>query len=169
MRLLFVTVGSVHSRQRSTVTDGGVDRNTSHVIFLMHLALVPSTCHPWCLMFERLLSLRVCLSPVCISLLPFLFHSLLVLCPAHELPQCRHRRRIKPLHSRTMRSIAPWRKYSSHRIRRPGRLEYGDFRRHAGSPLVESSSLRVNGCHHIVLCTAYEVCATTCEEFQDLD
>ena len=48
------------------------------------------------------------LSLLILSLLPFLFHSLPVLCPAHHL-QCRHRRGFKPLHSRTMRSIAPWR------------------------------------------------------------
>ena len=45
---------------------------------------------------------------VSLPLSPFLFHTLPVLCPAHHL-QCRHRRRLKPLHSRTMRSIAPWR------------------------------------------------------------
>ena len=50
----------------------------------------------------RLLSLRVSLSPVS---LPLLFHSLPVLCLAHHL-QCRHRRGLKPLHSRTMRT--PW-------------------------------------------------------------
>ena len=33
---------------------------------------------------------------------------LFVFCPADHL-QCRHRRGLKPLHSRTMRSIAPWR------------------------------------------------------------
>ena len=43
-----------------------------------------------------------------LSLVPFLFHCLPVLCLA-QLPQCRHRRGLKPLHSRTMRSIAPWR------------------------------------------------------------
>ena len=42
----------------------------------------------------RLLSLRVCLFPVSLPLLPFLFHSLPVLCPAHHL-QCRHRRGLK--------------------------------------------------------------------------
>ena len=57
----------------------------------------------------RWLSLRVCLSLVSLPLLPFLFHSLPVLCPAHELPQCRYRRGLKPLHLSTMRSIAPWR------------------------------------------------------------
>ena len=34
----FVTVGFVCSRWRSTVTDGRVDRNTSHVIILLHSA-----------------------------------------------------------------------------------------------------------------------------------
>ena len=36
--ILFVTVGFVHSRWRSIVTDGSVHRNTSHVIFLLHSA-----------------------------------------------------------------------------------------------------------------------------------
>ena len=39
-------------------------------------------------------------------LLPFLFHSLPVLCPAHHL-QCRHRRGLEPLRSRRMRSNCP--------------------------------------------------------------
>ena len=53
-----------------------------------------------------------CLPSLCLpslSLPLLLFHSRHVLCPAHHL-QCRHRRGLKPLHSRTMRSIAPWRK-----------------------------------------------------------
>ena len=58
-------------------------------------------------MFERLLS-SSCLSPVSLPRLPFLFHSPPILCPAHHL-QCRERRGLKPLHSRRMRSIAPWR------------------------------------------------------------
>ena len=57
----------------------------------------------------RLLFLRVCLSPVSLLFLPFLSHCLLVLCLAHQIPCGRNRRGIKPLHSRTMRSIAPWR------------------------------------------------------------
>ena len=44
-----------------------------------------------------------CLSFSCLSLLlRFLFHCLPVLCPANQLPQWRHRRGLKPLHSRTM-------------------------------------------------------------------
>ena len=39
---LVVTVGFVYSRWRSIVTDGGVDRDTSHVIFLMHVTRVNS-------------------------------------------------------------------------------------------------------------------------------
>ena len=69
----------------------------------------PHAIHDVTCLRVRLLSLRVCLSPVSLPLLPFLFHSLPVLCPAHHL-QCRHRRGLKLLHSRTMRSIAPWRK-----------------------------------------------------------
>ena len=49
-----------------------------------------------------------CLPSLYLSLLPFLFHCLPVLCLA-QLPQCRHRQGLEPLHSRTMRSIAPWR------------------------------------------------------------
>ena len=57
---------------------------------------------------ERALCVLV-LSPLLfISHLPFLFHRLSELCRAH-LPQCRHRQRLKPLHSRTMKSSAPWR------------------------------------------------------------
>ena len=51
-----------------------------------------------------------CLLPSSLSLAPPLsLHCLPVLCPAHQLPQCRIRRGLKPLHSPTMRSIAPWR------------------------------------------------------------
>ena len=49
----------------------------------------------------------VCLSPVSIILIPFLFHCPPVLCPALHL-QCRQRRGLKPLHSRTMRKITLW-------------------------------------------------------------
>ena len=53
-------------------------------------------------------SLLVSLSPVSLLLLLLLFLILPVLCPALH-PQCRHRPGLKPLHSRRMRSIAPWR------------------------------------------------------------
>ena len=56
----------------------------------------------------RLLSLRVCLSPVSLPFLPFLFHSLLVLCPAHHR-QCRHRRGLKPTALTHNEEFAPWR------------------------------------------------------------
>ena len=59
-------------------------------------------------MFERLLFPCFVLI-LSLSRLYFLFHCLSVLCPAHQLPCGRNRRGIKPLHSRTMRSIAPWR------------------------------------------------------------
>ena len=62
----------------------------------------PLAIHDVTCLSVRLLSLRVCLFLVSLPLLP-------VLCPAHHL-QCRHRRGLKPLHSRTMRSSAPWRK-----------------------------------------------------------
>ena len=43
-----------------------------------------------------------------LSRLYVLSHCLPVLCLAHQLPCRRNRRGLKPLHSRTMRSIAPW-------------------------------------------------------------
>ena len=58
-------------------------------------------------MFERSLSV-LALSSSSRSRAPTLSHCLPVLCPAHQLPCRRNRRGLKPLHSRTMRSIAPW-------------------------------------------------------------
>ena len=132
MRILFVTAGFVYSRQRSTVTDGGcrqehLTRNFSH-------ALCTSDCvHAHCMAQDEprlkcvsvrvsfhlhpihdvmCLSVRwsflVSLSPVSLRLLLLLFHTLPVSGPAHHL-QCRHRRGLKALHTRRMRSIAPWR------------------------------------------------------------
>ena len=97
------SVGFVYSRWLSTVTQGGADRITSHVIFLMRVArlivciltvwlktgqgsmclcarFIPSSCHPWCV-FERYWS-SFCPSPVSLRLLLLLFHTLPVLCPA---------------------------------------------------------------------------------------
>ena len=74
----------------------------------MRISPHPHAIHDVTCLSVRLLSLRVCLFHVSLTLLPFLFHSLLVLCPAHHL-QCRHRRGLQPLHSRTLRSIASWR------------------------------------------------------------
>ena len=74
----------------------------------MRISKYPHAIHDVTCLSVRLLSLRVCLCLVSLPLLPCLFRSLPVLCPAHHL-QCRHRRGLKPLHSRTMRSIAPWR------------------------------------------------------------
>ena len=79
-----------------------VDRYTSHVFFLIHLAHVitvrislhPHPIHDVICLSVRLLSLRVCLSLFSLPPLPFLSHSLLVLCPAHHL-QCCHRRGLK--------------------------------------------------------------------------
>ena len=102
-----------------------VDRHTSHESFsrthfhqvhtphcgsrCLWCAFTPSACHPWCQMFERALFVLV-LSSSSLSLAPRLaLHCVPVLCPAHQLPQCRIRRGLKPLHSHTMRSIAPWR------------------------------------------------------------
>ena len=68
----------------------------------------PHAIHDVMCLSVRLLSLRVSLSPVSLLPVPLLFLILPVLCPALH-PQCRHRQGLKPLHSRTMRSIAPWR------------------------------------------------------------
>ena len=40
---------------------------------------------------------------------PLALHWLPVLCRAHQLPQCRIRRGLNPVRTRTMRSVAPWR------------------------------------------------------------
>ena len=104
--LLFVTVGFVYSRWRPTATDGGVDGNTSHVIFLMHLAHVHtshcgSRCRSVCLTKITHAHVITCLSVWCflalssfllsLSRLCFLSHCLLVLCPAHQLSCGRNR------------------------------------------------------------------------------
>ena len=75
--------------------------------------IVAPRCRSVCLTKSLVIT---CLSVGCffvfflsLSFLYSLSHCLPVLCPAHQLPQCRHRRGIKPLHSRTMRSIASWR------------------------------------------------------------
>ena len=57
-------------------------------------------------MFERLL-FPCFVFFLSLSRLYFLSHYLPVLCPAHQLPCRRNRRGLKPLHSRTMRSVAP--------------------------------------------------------------
>ena len=118
---------AIHCNRRGVWTD------TPHTFFLMHFAnlivciltawlktsqdsrclsahFTPSTCHPCCHMFERAFVVPSCLSLSLVSLplVPFLFHSP-VLCPAHHL-QCRYSRGLlETLHSRRMRSIAPWR------------------------------------------------------------
>ena len=60
----------------------------------VRISLHPHAIHDVTCLSVRVLSLRVCLSPVSLPLLPFLFHSLPVLCLAHHL-QCRHRRELK--------------------------------------------------------------------------
>ena len=98
------------------VAQACVDRYTSHEIFLDILDVVKvsqrvsdkthsCTCHH---MFERLLFPYFVFF---LSLAPLLSlsHCLPVLCLAHQLPCGRNRRGMKPLHSRTMRSIALWR------------------------------------------------------------
>ena len=59
-------------------------------------------------MFDWAFVVPSCLSLSSFSLSTLLFHTLLVPCPALHL-QCRHRRGLKPLHLRRMRSIAPLR------------------------------------------------------------
>ena len=73
----------------------------------VRISLHPHAIHDVTCLSVRCLS-SFCLPSLYLSLLLCLFYSLLVLCPAHHL-QCRHRRGLKPLHSRTKRSIAPWR------------------------------------------------------------
>ena len=73
----------------------------------MRITFHPHAIHDVTCLRVRLLSLRVCLCLVSLPLLFCFFHCLCVLCPAHNL-QCRHRRELKPLHSRAIRSIAPW-------------------------------------------------------------
>ena len=116
--LLFVTVGFVYSRWRSTVTDRGVDRYTSRVIFIMQFAH-SITCMSHCMAQDEppnvsvcalhsifmssmmcvwssvgCLSLRVDPSPVSLRRSPLLFHTLLVLFLALHL-KCRWRRGLK--------------------------------------------------------------------------
>ena len=70
---------------------------THHIVaqgVSVRISLHPHAIHDVTCLSVRLLSLRVCLFPVSLSLLPCLFHSLPVLCPAHHL-QCRHRRGLK--------------------------------------------------------------------------
>ena len=76
-------------------------------------------------MFERALFVLV-LSSSSLSLAPLLsLHCLPVLCPAHQLPQCRIRR-LKPLHSRSLRSIAPCRCTTFSQGRQVRVLVHGD-------------------------------------------
>ena len=60
-----------------------------------------------------------CLLSLYLSLRPFLFHSLPVLCAAHQLPQCRICRGLNPVRTRTLRSIAPWRCTTLSRLMSP--------------------------------------------------
>ena len=79
----------------------------------VRIALHPHAIHDVTCLSVRCLS-SFCLLSLYLSLLPLLSHCLLVLCPVHQL-QCRHRRGLNPLHSRRMRSIAPWRYTISHK------------------------------------------------------
>ena len=94
----FVTVGFVYSRLRSTVTDGWCGQ--MHLTDKITHAHVITFSSEHCFFFVFFLSL---------SCLYFLSHCLLVLCSAHQLRCGRNRWGLKPLHSRTKRSIAPWR------------------------------------------------------------
>ena len=123
--LLSVTVGFVYSRWRSTVADGVCrqihTRHFSHALGTIHFMYLTlhgsSVCvrasfhlhviHDVCLIV-RWLFLRYVLLRVSFRCLPLLFHTLPVLCLALHF-QCRHRRGLKPLHFRRMRSIVPWR------------------------------------------------------------
>ena len=63
-------------------------------------------CH--CVRLIPVVGLRSVLLLFLSVFLPLLFRTLPVLFPALHL-QCRHRRGLKPLHSRRMRNVAPWR------------------------------------------------------------
>ena len=101
-----------------------VDRNTSHVFFLIHLAHVITltswlkvspgahsfhlrAIHDVTCLSVRLLSLRVCLSPV--SLFYFFSFTVYLFSVLHNFHNVVTARGLRPLHSRTMSSIAPWR------------------------------------------------------------
>ena len=99
-----------------------MDRYTSHETFWTNLTLCThhcgSRCRSVCLTKSLMrVSSHVRAFVVCscfvfflsLSRLYFLSHCLLVLCPAHQLPCRGNLRGLKPLHSRTMRSVAPWR------------------------------------------------------------
>ena len=95
-----------------TVDDDPLPCTCDHTHILAQGVSGAHSFHPHVIHDVTCLSVR-CLSSFCLlslnlSLLPFLFHCLPVLCPA-QLPQCRHRRGLNPLHSHTMRNIAPWR------------------------------------------------------------
>ena len=121
--LLFVTVGFVYRRWRYTVTNGRCRQihftrfsHVAHVITLtswlkvpqVRISLHPHAIHDVTCLSVRLFSLRVCLSPVSLPLLPLF--SLQSTCSLSATPSSMcHRRGLKPPHSRRMRSIAPWR------------------------------------------------------------
>ena len=113
---------AIHCNRR-----GGVDRYTSHVIFLMqfaqfiscisHCVAQVSVCARHSIFTSSVMSvwssvrcpsLRVCLSPVSLCCLPLLFLILPVLWLALLHP-CGQRRGKHPLRLRPMRSIAAWR------------------------------------------------------------
>ena len=86
----------------------------------LHSFFMSSTMCAWAFYVASLFCVP---SPVSLCRLPLLFYTLLVLSPALHL-QCRHRRGLKPLRTRTMRSVAPWR-YTIlfHRHSVPGRCK----------------------------------------------
>ena len=60
--------------------------------------------------FERAFVVSSCLSLSCFSpTSTFFSFTVYLFSVPHTHLQCRHRRGLKPLHSRTMRSVAPWR------------------------------------------------------------
>ena len=63
-----------------------------------------------------------------LSLAPLLsLHCLLVLCPAHQLLQCRNRRGLNPVRIRTMRTIAPHRHTTLSQVYEPNQLDNSDY------------------------------------------
>ena len=109
---------AIHCDSRRVYTDTLHTRLFLDMFNFVHTSHCGSRCRSVCLIKSLMrMSSHVwvfvvsllCLLPLSLSRLYFLSHCLLVLCPAHQLPCGRNRRGVKPLHSHTMRSIAPWR------------------------------------------------------------
>ena len=137
--------GSMRTRRGRITIDSGaaesVDRYTSHETFSTYLTLCTHHIVAQGVFGAHSLHLHVihdvtCLSVCCffcivfflsLSRFYFLSHCLPVLCPVHQLPCRRNRRGLKPLHSRTTRSIAPWRYTTLSQGYEPNLLDNFDY------------------------------------------